>query len=196
MTVVRTAHRDGSGRRARTSRLGRRGTLRGARWIVRSDASRLVSIAAEFLEAEGFERRADGFADTLDSQGSEWSAAALEIGDEEGSRRGIWRSLFLDDLPIPLPRALHHVIPPTLVIVASRHVAKGVAELVVFPHASRRGDSDYSWAAGPRIARALEGITAAAGAEGAMLSHESLRALPDDGSPASQAVVRDVLGWL
>lgn len=189
------SHPQGSGRDARTSRLQFDGPFRGARWVVRSDAPRLVRIATEFLQEQGFERRDDGHENDDRPQGQEWTSSALEIGDEKRSRRGFWQGLLSDDLPFPLPRALQHSIPPTLVIVAARRVANGVAELVVFPHISRRGDTEYARAAGPRIRAALEGITAAAGAEGAMVSHESLRGVPNDGAPFSQAVVRDVLGW-
>ncbi|WP_241795278.1 hypothetical protein [Microbacterium sp. C5A9] len=163
--------------------------------MARSDAPRLVRIASEFLQEQGFESRDDGLDATLREQGSEWTSAALEIGDETRSRRGLWQGQWTDDLPFPLPRVLQHSVPPTLVVVAARRAATGVAELVVFPHVSRRGDAEYARAAGPRIRAALEGITAAAGAEGAMVSHESLSGVPDDGSPFSQAVVRDVLGW-
>lgn len=193
--MSRDRHPHGSGRDARASRLRFDGPLRGARWIVRSDRERLVRIAVEFLHDEGFEVRHDGFAERLDAEESEWTAVALEIGDEKRSNRGWWQSLLTDELPFPLPKALQHVLPPTLVVAASRRVAAGVAELVVFPHTSRRGDAEYSRAAAPRIRSAIERITAAAGSETAMLSHESLAGIPNDGSPASQAVVRDVLGW-
>ncbi|WP_314423845.1 hypothetical protein [uncultured Microbacterium sp.] len=193
--MVRSSHPQGSGRDARTSRVRFDGPLRGARWVVRSDAHRLVRVATEFLQEQGFEPRSDDIGASLRAQESEWTATALEIGDEKRSRRGFWQGLLTDDLPFPLPRALQRAIPPTLVVVAARRVASGVAELVVFPHISRRGDAEYSRAAAPRIRAALEGITEAAGAEGAMLSHEHLRGVPDDGAPFSQAVVRDVLGW-
>ncbi len=193
--MSRSPHPQGAGRDARTSRLAFDGPFHGARWVVRSDAERLVHIGTEFLQEAGFEPRDDGFEARLRAQDSEWTATALEIGDETRSRRGFWRGLLTDELPFPLPRALQPSIPPTLVVVAARHAAKGVGELVVFPHVSRRGDAEYARAAGPRIRAALEGITAAAGAEGAMLSHESLGGVPDDGAPFSQEVVREVLGW-
>lgn len=193
--MPRSPHPQGSGRDARTSRLEYKGPWLGARWIVRSDSERLVRIAADFLTEEGFETRADGFAESLREHGSEWTATALEIGDEKRSQRSWWRGLLTDELPFPMPHALQHVLPPTLVVASARPVAAGVAELVVFPHTSARGDVTHARAAAPRVAAALEQITAAAGAEGAMLSHESLRGIANDGSPASQAVVRDVLGW-
>lgn len=193
--MPRSAHPHGSGRDARTSRFAYSGPLRGARWIVRSTPERLVRIANDFLQGEGFEVRADGFEETLRSSGSEWTATALEIGDEKRSKRSWWSGLLTDELPFPLPRALQHVLPPTLVVSAARRVTSGVAELVVFPHTSRRGDPEHARAAAPRVSSALERITDAAGAEGAMLSHESLAGIPDDGAPASQAVVREVLGW-
>ncbi len=162
---------------------------------MRSTPDRLVRIASDFLETEGFEVRRDGFSDALAARGSEWIATALEIGDEKRSNRGWWQGFLTDELPFPLPRALQRVIPPTLVVAAARPVRGGVAELVVFPHTSNRGDPEYSRAAAPRVKAALEGITAAAGAETAMLSHEALNGIPNDGCPASQQIVRDVLGW-
>ncbi|MBT2475220.1 hypothetical protein J7E68_11725 [Microbacterium sp. ISL-103] len=193
--MSRSPHPQGSGRDARTSRLEHKGPLRGARWIVRSDPERLVRIAADCLAEVGFEPRPDGYGDSIRASGSDWTATAMEIGDEKGSRRSWWRGLLSDELPFPVPHALQHVLPPTLVVAASRPVAAGVAELVVFPHTSGRGDATHARAAAPRVTAALEQITAAAGAEGAMLSHESLAGIANDGSPASQAVVREVLGW-
>ncbi len=188
-------HPQGRGRDARTSRLRGVNFLRGARWVVASTPDRLVRIATDFLVAEGFDVRDDRYAARLAERGSEWTAVALEIGNEERSRRGWWQGLVTDDLPFPLPRFLQPSIPPTLVVVSARTVSRGVAELVVFPHASRRGDPSYASAAGPRVSAAIERITAAAGAEAAMLSHETMRGIPNDGAPASQQMVREVLDW-
>ena len=172
-----------------------KGFLRGARWVVTSTPDRLIRIGTDFLVAEGFDLRDDGYAATLTDRGSEWTAVTLEIGNEERSRRGWWQGLVTDDLPFPLPRFLQPSIPPTLAVVAARTVSRGVAELVVFPHSSRRGDPTHASAAAPRVDAAIERITAAAGAETAMLSHETLRGIPNDGNPASQQMVREVLGW-
>ena len=188
-------HPQGRGRDARTSRLSWKGPLRGARWVVRSTPDRLVRIATDFLVAEGFDVREDGYAAALAEQHSEWTATALEIGDAKRSNRGWWQGFLTDELPFPLPRRWQHVIPPTLVVAAARRVSRDVAELVVFPHTSGHGDPEYARAAAPRVTAALDGITGAAGAEAAMLSHESLRGLPNDGCPASQQMVRGMLGW-
>lgn len=188
-------HPLGAGRDARASRLTFTGPLRGARWIVRSDAERLIRIAEEFLRDEGFVPHGADLAAELLRRGSEWTAVALQLGDEERSTRGRWLSILTEQIPIPLPRMLQPVLPPLLVVAAARRVSNGVGELVVFPHTSGRGHPAHSRAAAPRVRAALEAITAAAGAEGAMLSHESLAGIPNDGSPASQAMVREVLGW-
>lgn len=193
--MSRSAHPHGSGRDARVPLPMFTGALRGARWITRSTPERLLRVATDFLEKAGFEQRHDGFDEKLRDRGSEWTAVALEIGDEEKSKRRALLGLVIDELPFPVPRAFQRVLSPTLVVVASRPVGPRVAELVVFPHTSRRGAPAYSRAAAPRVREALEQITAAAGAEGAMLSHESLAGIPDDGSPASQGIVREVLGW-
>ncbi|MBC6494695.1 hypothetical protein BEP68_07600 [Microbacterium sp. 4-7] len=193
--MVRSSHPHGSGRDARTPMPMFTGPLRGARWITRSTPERLIRVAVEFLEDAGFEQRHDGFDEKLRGRGSEWTAVALEIGDEEKSKRRALLGLVIDELPFPVPRAFQRVLSPTLAVVASRPVGPLVSELIVFPHTSRRGAPPYSRAAAPRVRDALEQITAAAGLEGAMLSHESLAGVPDDGSPVSQAVVREVLGW-
>ena len=184
----------GSDREATVQAAERGGRMRGARWIVRSTPERLVRIAAEFLQDEGFDTRL-GAVDAFGGQNSEWTSAALEIGDERGSRRRWWSGLAGDEHSSRMPRALQRDLPPTLVVIAARPVVRGVAELVVFPFASGAGDSAHAAAAGPRIASALSQITEAAGAEGAMLSHESLVEAPDDGGPASRAAVAEVLGW-
>lgn len=193
--MSRSAHPHGSGRDARVPLPLFTGPLRGARWITRSTPERLIRVATELLEQEGFEQRNDGFAEKLQDRGSEWTATALEIGDEKRSERHRLLGLVLDELPFPVPRQFQRVLAPTLVVASARAVSPLVAELVVFPHTSRRGAPAHSRAAAPRVRAALEQITAAAGAEGAMLSHESLAGIPDDGSPASQAIVREVLGW-
>lgn len=152
-------------------------------------------MATEFLEQEGFEQRQDEFAQKLRDLGSEWTAVALEIGDERRSERRRILGQVLDALPLPVPARFQRVLPPTLVVAAARPVSPLVAELIVFPHASQRGARIHSRAAAPRVRAALDQITVAAGAEGAMLSHESLTVVPNDGSPVSPDIVRDVIGW-
>lgn len=187
--------RDGVGADARFSRLAYSGPLRGARLVVRWSPEDAVRLAAEQLIAQGFVARQDGFGDRLHAQGSEWRAVALEIGDAKRSRRTFWTGLIADEFPFPLPKALQHSIPPTLVVATARRAADGTTELVVFPHASREGDPEYSWAAAPRITAAVEALTGAATSSAALVDHEVMRGIPNDGCPASQQVVRDLLGW-
>lgn len=187
--------RDGVGADARFSRLAYSGPLRGARLVVRWSPEDAVRLAADQLIAQGFVARQDGFADRLRAQGSEWRAVALEIGDAKRSRRTFWTGLIADEFPFPLPKALQHSIPPTLVVATARQRADGTTELVVFPHASREGDPEYSWAAAPRITAAVEALTGAATSSAALVDHEVMRGIPNDGCPASQQVVRDLLGW-
>lgn len=189
------ASRDGIGPDARTSRLLYSGPLRGARLLVRHTPQDAVRLAVDQLTAQGFVVRDDGFERRLQGRGSPWTATAVEIGDGRRSNRTFWTGLIADELPFPLPRFLQHGVPPTLVVATARAGADGVTELVVFPHASRRGDPAHAFAAAPRVAAAIEGISRTASHAGALVLHEVLRGIRDDGCPASQQAVRDALEW-
>lgn len=187
--------RDGVGADARVSRLVYSGPLRGARITLRYTPEDAVRLATDQLVAQGFVVRQDGFDARVRAQGGGWQAVALEIGDAKRSKRTFWTGLIADEFPFPLPKALQHSIPPTLVVATARQAADGTTELVVFPHASRDGDPEYSWAAAPRVTAAVEGITTTASSSAALIDHEVMRGIPNDGCPASQQVVRDLLGW-
>jgi len=187
--------RDGTGADARTSRLEYNGPLRGARVLLRYTPDDAVRLAVDQLVAQGFVVREDGYDRHPETRASPWTAAAVEIGDARRSRRTFWTGLIADEFPFPLPKALQHAIPPTLVVAAARPTADGATELVVYPHTSRHGDPEYAFAAAPRVSGAIDGILAAAGGAGVLISSEVMRGIANDGSPASQAVVRDVLGW-
>lgn len=180
---------------ARTSRLDYNGPLRGSRLLLRCPPEEAVRLAVDQLAAQGFVMRDDGYDRHLRAQASPWTAAALEIGDAKRSKRTFWTGLIADEFPFPLPKALQHALPPTLVVAAARHGADGVTELVVYPHTSRHGDPEYAFAAAPRVAGAIDGIVAAATGAGVLVSNEVMRGIANDGSPASQAAVREVLGW-
>lgn len=187
--------RDGVGADARTSRLEYNGPLRGARVLLRYTPDDAVRLAGDQLVAQGFVMRDDGYDGHFRAHGSAWTAVALEIGDAKRSKRTFWTGLIADEFPFPLPKALQHAIPPTLVVAAARPGADGVTELVVYPHTSRHGDPEYAFAAAPRVAAAIDGIVTAATGAGVLVSNEVMRGIANDGSPASQAAVREVLGW-
>ncbi|OAN40989.1 hypothetical protein [Microbacterium sp. H83] len=189
------SRRDGMGADARFSRLAYSGPLRGARLTVRYSPDDALRLAVDQLVAQGFVVRQDGFDERLRAEGSAWQAVSLEIGDAKRSKRTFWTGLIADEFPFPLPKALQHSIPPTLVVATARQAADGTTELVVFPHASRDGDPEYSWAAAPRISAAVEAMTATATSSAALVDHETMRGIANDGCPASQQVVRDLLGW-
>jgi hypothetical protein len=186
---------DGSGAAARTSRLQYKGPLRGARLMLRYSPQDAVRLAADHLVAQGFVVRDDGFDQQLRAQHSPWTSVALEIGDAKRSNRTFWTGLIADELPFPLPKALQHSIPPTLVVVTARSGVDGVTELVVFPHASRQGDPAHAFAAAPRVDASVDGMMRVATEAAALVSHELMHGIVNDGCPASQAVVRDVLRW-
>ncbi len=166
------------------------GPLSGARWVVRSTTDRLVRVAQGFLQAEGFEERPDDSAERFAAVSEGWVTAVLSVGAEKPARRRWWA---LRSSDVTTAQAGPH--PQTVVVAASRPVASGVAELVVFPYVSGDADASHVGAVAPRIASALARITEAAGSESAMLSHESLSEPPSDGFPASREAVRHALGW-
>ncbi|PKI92940.1 hypothetical protein CW368_01175 [Actinomycetales bacterium SN12] len=180
---------------ARTSRLQYKGPFRGARLLVRYAPEDAVRLAGEQLAEQGFVLRDDEFDRRLQQQGSPWRAVAAEMGDAKRSNRTFWTGLIADELPFPLPRSLQHSIPPTLVVAAARPTGDGTSELVVYPHASRAGDPQHAFAAAPRIHAAIDAMTRMATDASALVSHETLRGIRNDGCPASQDVVRDMLGW-
>lgn len=165
------------------------GPLSGARWVARSTTDRLVRVAQGFLQAEGFEERPDCSVEQLAAASEEWVVSVLSAAEEPPRRR--WWSLRSSD--VTTAQAGRH--PQIVVVAASRPVASGVAELVVFPFVSGAADASHAEAVAPRIASALARITEAAGAETAMLSHEALTEPPADGFPTSRDAVRHRLGW-
>ncbi len=82
---------------------------------------------------------------------------------------------------------------PTLVVAAARSVGDA-SELVIYPHYSTRGGS-YANDAAPLLRRTVTEIADLYRSRNRLVSSEKLLSLKNDGSPASQAVVREVLGW-
>lgn len=95
-------------------------------------------------------------------------------------------------------------------MVAARELPDSTTELVLYPHTSAKGEPAGALGAACRLRTAYEAIaaagnadagtaaagTAAAGAAAAALvSREKLVGIRNDGSPASQQMVRELLGW-
>ncbi|MFK0401152.1 hypothetical protein ACIQTT_02370 [Microbacterium sp. NPDC090225] len=166
-------------------------TLEGARWVVRSTTDRLLRIATDFFAEQGFTLRGSAFPETADEAG--WIAVALETsGRGDGAHR---RSRLASLLSGRREESRQSATPQVVIVAAARRVSNGVAELVVYPHASPASAPALVETAAASIALALTAITSAAGAESAMLSHERLRSVPEDGCPASDARASEVLGW-
>lgn len=62
--------------------------------------------------------------------------------------------------------------------------------MVIFAHVSVRGWTSSNDAA-PLLKAALDRVEASA----SVVSREPMHGIPNDGAPASQAFVREVLGW-
>lgn len=185
----------GRGDSARSHVFQHSGALTGVRVIARWAPDVAIRAAVDAFVAVGFETRDDGLSAQLAARGSEWTATALQIGDARKS----WKSGIVADLieatPLELIPGFQRVIAPTLVVVAARESGDGTCELVAYPHTSRKGDPSAYAGAAPRVREAAAAIVAFAQATGALVSNEVMHGIKNDGSPASQRMVREILGW-
>jgi hypothetical protein len=185
----------GGGRDARFHAFERGGTLTGARFVVRRTAADAVSLAIARLVAEGFVAREDDLDARLRETGSPWRAQAAEIGEAKGSwAKGVIADL-IEDTPLMFLNRFQRGIAPTLVMVAARDLPDATTELVLYPHMSGTGDPEGAFGAAPRVRVSVAAIVAASTADGTLVSHERLTGIRNDGSPASQRMVRELLGW-
>jgi hypothetical protein len=185
----------GAGRDARFHMFERSGTLHGARFVLRRTPADAVASTVEYLVAEGFIERDDNLDARLEEIGSPWLARAVEIGDAKGSwAKGLFADL-IEDTPLILLNRLSRGISPTLVMVAARALPEAATELVIYPHPSGRGDPEGWAGAAKRVRTTIATMEAAAVADGTLISHEKMLGIRNDGSPASQQMVEDLLGW-
>jgi len=185
----------GAGRGARFHTFEHSGALRGARFVLRRGAADAITLAIENLVAEGFVARDDALDTQLRDMGSPWTARAVEIGDTKGSwAKGIVADL-IEDTPLEFLTRLQRGVAHTLVMVTARDLPDATIELVLYPHASSRGDPGGWAGAAERLRTSYEAITALCAADGTLDSQEKLIGIRNDGSPASQEMVRQLLGW-
>jgi hypothetical protein len=185
----------GAGRDARFHMFEHGGTLKGARFVLHTPAAAAITLAVSQLVAQGFTAREDDIDARLREMGSPWLARAAEIGDAKSSwKKGIIADL-IENTPLMLLSRAQRGISPTLVMVAARELPDATTELVLFPHPSDEGHPE-GWAGAARRVRAsVEEIVAASTADGSLVSHEVLKGIRNDGSPASQQMVRELVGW-
>lgn len=183
----------GRGEHVRVSPLSVGGVTRGARLVVRERPDAALSTLVEALRVERFDVGDDRVSRALSARGSEWIAQDLRIG--ASSPR--WSSGILDaalqHTPLAFVPLLRRRATPTVVVASARAHAEGT-ELVVFSHPTLIGWSTTNDAA-PLLSEALDRIEAQYASAGRLVSREALRGIPNDGAPASQEFVREVLGW-
>lgn len=185
----------GRGEDARVGLFEFRGLPIGARFVLRTSPTQAVQLGLDQFVAEGFDLRDEDLHSELERRGSEWTACALQIGDAKRSRtRGLLADL-VEDTPLEILPVFARAISPTLVVVSARPVADETAELVIYPHTSGRGHAEGATGAAPRIRVAYDRIRARATEDGILVSAEKMRGIRNDGSPASQQMVRELLGW-
>jgi len=185
----------GSGRDARFHALERGGTLSGARFILRRPAVDAVALAVAQLLAEGFVIREDGLDERLRGMGSPWLARAVEIGEAKGSWARLRLADLIEDTPLMFFDRFQRRIALTLVVVAARELPDGTTELVYYPHTSGKGDPEGAFGAAARLRDCASAIAEVTTADGTLVTREKMTGIRNDGSPASQEMVRELLGW-
>jgi len=185
----------GAGREARFHALERGGVLKGARFILRRPATDAIALAVGHLVAEGFVVRDDDLDARLREVGSPWLARAVEIGDATGSWARLRLADLIEDTPLMFFDRFQRRIALTLVMVAARELPDGTTELVFYPHTSGKGDPEGAFGAASRVRDSAKSIVEACTADRSLVSHETMSGIRNDGSPASQQMVRELLGW-
>ncbi|MCR2826977.1 hypothetical protein [Microbacterium sp. zg.Y909] len=184
----------GSGERMRIAPLRWYGfSTGGGRFVVRTDPRSALRAAVAQLQAVGFALGDETFQRRLTESGSKWLAQDLRLGNIKESWKRGFISWVVEDTGLEFFRRFWRGAAPTLVVAAARETASGT-ELVIYPHTSWRGGSDQNDAA-PLMRTTLAALADHFSNSGALISFEKLRGIKNDGSPASQAVVRAMLGW-
>jgi len=167
---------------------------RAARFIVTdSDVAAVLTIAVQCLESEGFERGAGEFVEKVQDMRSGWVAQDLYLGDIRKSWRRGAVEWFTEGTGLDLFVPFWRGATPTLIVACARATREGT-ELVIASHVSVRGGADSNDAA-PLLRRSWDALEQRFRADGVFVSREKLWKIENDGSPASQKVVRELLGW-
>lgn len=168
-------------------------TRGGAKLLVRDEPDSVVRRARDALVAAGFADGGESFAAAIRESGSEWVARDVRLGDVAKSwKRGVVE-FFAEGTGLEFFPKFWRGATPTVVVACARRTPEG-SELVIYPHYSIRGGADRNDAA-PLVRRAVQDLSDAFAAAGTLISSEKVLSIKNDGSPASQAVVREVLGW-
>ncbi|GAB3153536.1 hypothetical protein GCM10027058_22350 [Microbacterium neimengense] len=184
----------GYGREARVGPLRWNGLPgRAARFLIAAEASWGLDVAVHELVKRGFATGDGGFGTRVQASGTEWIAHDLYLGDVQVSRKRGVITWLLEDTGLEMLRPFRRPATPTLIVACARPM-QGGAELVIASHVSVRGASDSNDAA-PLLRSAWDGIEERFRADGVFGSREKLWPIENDGSPASQKVVRALLGW-
>ncbi|MEZ3156694.1 hypothetical protein AB1K56_07145 [Microbacterium sp. BWR-S6Y] len=162
---------------------------RGARLIVRRPPDEALSSTLDALVTERFDLGDERVARALRERESEWVAQDVRIGRPDPSWTTGMADAVLSDTVLAFVPGLWRRATPTVVVASARPHEQG-AEVVVFAHPTVRGWTSSN-DAGPLVHAALDRVEAT----GDVVSRTPLHGIPNDGSPASQAFVRDVLGW-
>ena len=191
----------GKGSDARFGVFDTGGIATGTRFRAVLDPIAAIELCVAQLVDQGFTSRADDLPNRLRAAGSPWTAWAVQIGDAKKS----WKTGLLADLVestvLEFLPGLQRGIAPTLVMVAARPLPSelaaptGCTEVILFPHLSRTGDPEGALGATHRLNVAVNGIATRLEDDNRLVSREKMTGIRNDGCPASQQAVRELLGW-
>lgn len=182
----------GRGRNAKISPGGNRQGIRGARFLVRTDAGSALTEGVSALRGARFAPDTTALQTTLQATASPWFAQALTIG-RRASRWSLnhvdYEYLPLNLLPLLWPR-----VALTLTVACARSTEAGT-ELVILAHPSMLRAGARTNDSAPLMSKAAETLQRRFTASGALLQHEPITQIADEDCPASGAFVRTRLGW-
>jgi len=175
--------------------------LRARQMVVRDTPEHAVEVGVSYLVGHGFRVRPGDVTAALRAEGSPWTAAAVEIGEDSGALRGCSYSLVS---ATPLALVMKRTIPPTLVVIAARATADGSCVLMVYPFAtfaSRKSlfdnfDLGASNMAASQLAAAITGILDAYQGVGALVDAGGWPTARNDKDAMMTVVrVKKLTGW-
>lgn len=182
----------GRGRNAKVGPGTDRSGIRGARFLVRSDAATALREGVSALRRARFVPDATALQATLTASASPWVAQALTIG-RPASRWSMnhvdYEYFPLNLLPLFWPR-----VALTLAIACARTTDAGT-ELVIYAHPSMLRAGARTNDSGPLMSKAAARLQKRFTTSGVLLQHGPIVSVEDDACPASGAFVRARLGW-
>lgn len=182
----------GRGRNAKISPGANRQGIRGARFLVRTDAGSAVTEGVSALRGARFAPDATPLQAALQATASPWAAQALTIG--RPASRWSLNHVDYEFFPLNLVPLFWPRVALTLAIACARSTDAGT-ELLIYAHPSMLRAGTRTNDSAPLMSKAAETLQRRFTATGVLLQHEPIAQIVDDDCPASSTFVRSRLGW-